>query len=287
MARAEYTLENLNVPVCVGLLVTHLLAFPAPFFWSWPAFWASFFMGVTTLWVGIGAGNHRLFTHNGYKAVRWLFITIAVIATLAGQGGIIFWVGVHLLHHTYADKPQDPHSPRDGGWWAHMLWLCFKRVYDENPLRQKPELWEDPVIVWLERYSWVPQAILAVVVFVVGYLLGGIREAVAWVLWCMGVRPFITYHVTWFVNSGCHMPKLGYKNTKVSDHDAVNVWWFFPLAGGENFHENHHEDRRAASHGWHWWEFDIIYWIIVVWSWFGWVSDIILPRTRRKKPALV
>jgi fatty-acid desaturase len=47
----------------------------------------------------------------------------AVCGALTLEGGPIFWVATHRIHHQKSDKPGDPHSPRDGAWWAHMGWI--------------------------------------------------------------------------------------------------------------------------------------------------------------------
>ena len=48
---------------------------------------------------------------------------LALCGTLSLEGGPIFWVATHRIHHQYSDKPGDPHSPRDGAWWSHIGWL--------------------------------------------------------------------------------------------------------------------------------------------------------------------
>ena len=61
--------------------------------------------------------------HRGYSTPKWLEYFIATCGTLALQGGPIYWVAVHRMHHRYTDKEGDPHSPRDGKWWSHMGWI--------------------------------------------------------------------------------------------------------------------------------------------------------------------
>jgi sn-1 stearoyl-lipid 9-desaturase len=68
-------------------------------------------------------GYHRLLTHRGYKTPKWVEYFLTVCATLALEGGPIFWVATHRIHHQYSDKEGDPHSPIDGKWWAHMGWI--------------------------------------------------------------------------------------------------------------------------------------------------------------------
>src|SRR3954452_15098044 len=110
---------GLNWVTVGGLAVFHAGALAAPFLFTWQAVR----IALALLWIsggwGIGMGYHRLLTHRSYRTPRWIEHFLAVCGALALQGGPIFWVGAHRLHHQNADSPGDPHSPRDGWWWAH------------------------------------------------------------------------------------------------------------------------------------------------------------------------
>ena len=75
---------------------------------------------------------HRLLTHRGYKTPKWMEYALTICGTLALEGGPIFWVATHRVHHQNADKEGDPHSPRDGGFWAHMGWIITGKVLQNN-----------------------------------------------------------------------------------------------------------------------------------------------------------
>jgi hypothetical protein len=95
----------------------------ALFFFTWKAL----ALAVVLWWVsgslGIGMGYHRLLTHRGYKTPKWLEYILTLCGTLALEGGPMAWVATHRVHHQNTDKEGDPHSPRDGGLWAHMGWI--------------------------------------------------------------------------------------------------------------------------------------------------------------------
>lgn len=62
--------------------------------------------------IGIEVGFHRLFSHKSFKAndfVQWLLI---ILGSMAFQGPVVFWTGIHRLHHAYSDKVGDPHFPQ-------------------------------------------------------------------------------------------------------------------------------------------------------------------------------
>src|SRR5438132_13445675 len=101
----------------------HVLAFVALFCFSW----TGFILAVITYWMGgslgIGMGYRRLLTHRGYKTPKWMEYFLTVCGTLALEGGPIAWVATHRVHHQNTDREGDPHSPCEGGLWAHMGWI--------------------------------------------------------------------------------------------------------------------------------------------------------------------
>ncbi len=105
------------------IAIFHLGAIAAFFFFSWSALAVTAVLWVLGQNVGIGMSYHRLLTHRGYTTPKWVEYVMAVCGTLALQGGPIYWVAVHRLHHQLTDRPGDPHSPRDGKWWSHTGWI--------------------------------------------------------------------------------------------------------------------------------------------------------------------
>ena len=113
--------------------------------------------------LGIGMAYHRLLTHRGYKTPKWVEYFLTVCATLALEGGPIFWVATHRIHHQYSDQDGDPHSPIDGKWWAHMGWILMGKSmhHDTTTLaRYVPDLAKDKFHVWITKYHYVPMIVL-------------------------------------------------------------------------------------------------------------------------------
>jgi stearoyl-CoA desaturase (delta-9 desaturase) len=113
--------NEINWITAFFMVLFHLGALAALFFFTWKAL----FVAIVLWWVsgslGIGMGYHRLLTHRGYKIPKWLEYFLTVCGTLALQGGPIFWVATHRMHHQFSDQEGDPHSPIRGEWWAHGL----------------------------------------------------------------------------------------------------------------------------------------------------------------------
>jgi len=173
----------------------------------------------------------------------------AVCGTLTLQGGPIFWVATHRIHHQKSDQPGDPHSPREGGWWAHMGWLLVgESKHSNTPLMSKyaPDLVKDRFYVWLDYFHWVPMIVLGIMLFALG--------GVSFVLWGICLRVVVGLHSTWLVNSATHM--WGSRRFDTRD-DSRNNWWIALITSGEGWHNNHHAHPTSARHGLAWYEFDL------------------------------
>ncbi len=251
----------LNGKLAAALILFHGLAFAALFVFSWSALAIAAVTWVLAQNVGIGMSYHRQLTHRGFVTPRWVEYTMAACATLALEGGPIFWVAVHRLHHQVTDKPGDPHSPRDGAWWSHMGWMLWGPLHNHDPLlnRYVPDLLRQPFYRALSRWHWVPVTALGIGLLLAGSLAGGWHpyRGISWVMWAIFLRVTVGLHVTWLVNSATHM--WGSRRFSTRD-DSRNNWWVALLSGGEGWHNNHHAHPVSARHGLAWYELDVNYW---------------------------
>ena len=246
--------QRLNWFTALVLVVLHIGAVAALFMTNWKVVGASVFLYWMTIQLGISLGYHRLHTHRSYKVPRALEYFFAVCGTLTLEGGPIFWVATHRIHHQKSDQPGDPHSPRDGAWWSHVGWILFGETNHNNTRmmsKYAPDLGKNPFYVWLNNYHWAPLVVLSFVL----YALGG------WplLLWANCVRVVVGLHATWLVNSATHM--WGSRRFQTRD-DSRNSWWVALLTFGEGWHNNHHAHPASARHGLAWYEFDAS-WILI------------------------
>jgi fatty-acid desaturase len=51
-----------------------------------------------------------LLTHRSYKTPKWIEYFLAICGTLALEGGPMFWMATHRVHHQFSDKDGDPHT---------------------------------------------------------------------------------------------------------------------------------------------------------------------------------
>ena len=239
----------------------HVGAVAALFVFSWQAFAVALFLYWMCTGLGISMGYHRLHTHRSYQVPLALEYFFAVCGTLTLEGGPIFWVATHRIHHQKSDLPGDPHSPRDGGWWSHMGWLLVgESKHNNTPLMSKyaPDLAKDRFYVWLNNYHWVPMILLGVLLFAIG--------GVSFVLWGICLRVVVGLHSTWLVNSATHM--WGSRRFATRD-DSRNNWLIALITSGEGWHNNHHAHPTSARHGLAWYEFDLSWIQIRILMFFG------------------
>jgi stearoyl-CoA desaturase (delta-9 desaturase) len=215
-------------------------------------------------------GYHRLLSHRSFQVPTWLEYAIALVGAAAVQGGPIFWVAGHRLHHAHTeDVEKDPYSARKGFWWSHMLWLFYPKEEFFNPnlyRKYAPEMARDPFYLWLDKYYLLLQIPLGVAL----YLLGGW----SYIIWGMCVRSVLLWHSTWFINSVTHM--WGYRTFETNDNSR-NLWWAAIVTYGEGWHNNHHAYPHVAKAGWRWWEVDVTWWAIQLLRSLGLATKVIMP----------
>ena len=145
-------------------------------------------------------GYHRLLTHRGYKTPKWIEYFLTLCGTLALEGGPIFWVATHRIHHQHSDHEGDPHTPREGTYWAHMGWIMTgKAMHHDTAMlaRYAPDLSKDKFHVSLTTWHWVPQVVVGLALLAFG--------GIPYVLWGTFFRTTFGLHCTWLVNSATHL----------------------------------------------------------------------------------
>ena len=256
LERSKTDENGINWLTSTIMVLLHLGALASVFFFTWKAL----IVAVVLYWIsgslGIGICYHRLLTHRGYKTPKWVEYVLTVCATLALEGGPIFWVATHRIHHQFSDKEGDPHSPLDGKWWAHVGWILIGKSMHQDTAtlaHYVPDLAKNRFHVWITRYHYVPMIVLGFVLLAIG----------GWpfVFWGIFARTVFTLHATWLVNSATHV--WGSRRFATHDH-STNNFLVALVTFGEGWHNNHHAHPVSARHGLKWYEPDF--------NWYGiWV----------------
>lgn len=261
-----------------------------PFAWGWGLGWTDIALAVAfyaATGLGVTVGFHRYLTHRAFKAARPLRIALAVAGSFAMQGPVIEWVADHRRHHAYSDKEGDPHSPwlfgtgpvalARGFWHAHMGWLFGRDL--TNARRFAPDLRGDRDLQRVDRLF----PLWTVATLLLPALLGGLLTWSWWgaltgFFWAGLVRVAVLHHITWSINSICHM--IGERPFASRDRSA-NFWPLAIVSFGESWHNSHHADPTCARHGVGRGQLDISARVIWAFEKLGWVTDVRWPTPQR------
>lgn len=237
--------------------------------------------------LGITVGYHRLFTHKSFETGPVLTALFGILGSMAVQGPVLDWVAQHRRHHQHSDREDDPHSPHLHGrsikgvlrgiFHSHMGWFFTPNPVDMR--RYVKDLEKDRVVrvvsklfpLWVALSGIIPGAIAWAVT---GSWVGGVLG----VVWGGLVRLFLVHHVTWSINSACHL--WGAKPFRSHDESRNNVI-FGILAMGEGWHNNHHAFPASARHGLFWWQFDLSWILIKALEKVGLVWNVRVPAPER------
>jgi len=276
LGRSAPASQQRNWITTAFMLSFHILALAALFMFTWKALISFVVLWFFAINMGIGMGYHRLLTHRGYRTPRWMEYFLAICGTMALEGGPAFWVATHRVHHQLTDRPGDPHTPKEGGWWAHAGWIFFgDAMHQEVGLmtRYAPDLAKDRFLVWLSEYHYIP-------LILVGF---GLLAWGGWpcVMWGIFLRVTLGLHATWLVNSATHM----WGSQRFNNRDeSRNNWWVALLTGGEGWHNNHHAHPVSARHGLEWYEFDLNYYGIWVLERIGLAKNVKIAKYDKHDP---
>ncbi|MCG6158169.1 acyl-CoA desaturase [Rubinisphaera margarita] len=273
------TLTAILVPFA-GVILAATSAWGAGF--QWVELGLLLGMYVVTV-LGITIGFHRLFVHRSFETHRWMKVLWVILGSMAVQGSLFHWAARHRRHHQHADTPEDPHSPQYGGdgmggfckgfWHAHIGWLFapnpprLERYIKDLTSSRTLQVTSNLFFLWVLIGLLIPALIGGALNqswsgFWAGFLWGGL------------VRIFLVHHVTWSVNSACH---LWGRQTFKSDDESRNNFLFGMLALGEGWHNTHHAFPTSARHGLRWWEFDASYCVIRTMELVGFAWNVQIP----------
>ncbi len=285
MGKAASIPAGLNWLTVTTVVLFHIGALAAFFFFSWRRLAVMAVLYVLAINVGIGMCYHRLLTHRGYQTPKWLEYLMSICATISLEGGPIFWVSTHRVHHQLSDQEGDPHTPREGGWWAHAGWILFGEALHaqtEVLARYSPDLTaKTGSTSGSASITGSPSPSAA---FCCSRAAGsGAAGSMAsrWFSGALLLRVTLGLHATWLVNSATHM--WGSRRFETRD-DSRNSWWVALLTGGEGWHNNHHAHPVSARHGLKWYEIDPNFWGIWLLSKLGLAKKIHVAKYDPENP---
>lgn len=269
--RPTLTLKLANLTAVVipfaGVVVAIVLLWHIAFNWVYLGILVGMYLATA---IGVTIGYHRLFTHRSFKTSKPVVAILAALGSMAVEGPVLRWVATHRRHHQHSDQEHDPHSPHmhgsglwnmiQGMWHSHVGWLFEPEI--EGLDNYVGDLRKDSLVCWMSEHFtvWV------ILGLVIPAVLGGLLT-MSWIgvllgfIWGGPVRVFLVHHMTWSINSVCHIWGATPYNT--NDHSRNNAIMGV-VALGEGWHNNHHAFPTSARHGLQWWQLDVSY--IIIWT---------------------
>ena len=175
----------------------------------------------------------------------WLWLTTGMVTKQ--------WVAIHRKHHAFSDKDGDPHSP---------LVYGIKRVFFKGAGLYHQASKDTDMINkfgvgtpddWIERNIYTPHSRLGILLMlVIDLVLFGPWGFIVW-----GVQMiWVPFHAAGVINGIGHW--WGYKNGPTRDNSRnISPWGIW--IGGEELHSNHHEEPANVKLSRKWFEFDVGY----------------------------
>jgi stearoyl-CoA desaturase (delta-9 desaturase) len=236
---------------------------------------------------GITVGFHRLFTHRSFETTPIVKMIFAILGCMAIEGPMLRWVAMHRRHHQHSDDENDPHSPHHHGhgikgqliglFHAHVGWIFEKHPEDLN--RYVADLNRDKLLRRTSKTWYIWGALGLMLPALIGGLIGMSWSGVLLgFLWGGLARVFLVHHITWSINSVCHL--WGTRPYDSGD-ESRNNFVFGVLGMGEGWHNNHHAFPTSARHGLRWWQIDVSYWVIRAMEVVGLAWKVRLPDPER------
>lgn len=211
--------------------------------------------------MSITLGYHRLYSHLTFEASSIIKAYTLFFGAAAFEGSALVWAADHRRHHKHVDQEEDPYGITQGVFHAHIGWLLFRRTLT-TPLTWVRDLQKDRLAMLQHRY-YVPIAIVAGIVLpaIAGGLWGGWSGALGGFLFGGIARIVAVHHVTFCINSLCHLVGERPYSSRCSARDSLLMAL---VTFGEGYHNYHHEFQNDYRNGVRGWQFDPTKWVI--WS---------------------
>ena len=193
----------------------------------------------------------------------WLWLTTG----MSTKG----WTAVHRKHHAHTETAEDPHSPIVLGLRKVLFEgvEVYRLSHTEEVLARYGHGTPDD---WIERWVYSSRGNGSIVIMLaIDLVLFGPIGVTVWAVQMIWI-PFFAAGV---INGVCH--HTGYRNFETPDASTNFVPWGI-LIGGEELHNNHHTYPSSAKFSVKWWEVDVGWAWIRLFSWLG------LARIKRLPP---
>lgn len=219
---------------------------------------------------------HRYFSHKAFRTSRPVQFLFALLGASSVQRGPLWWAAHHRQHHRASDTPDDPHSPKQHGfWYSHMGWFLTRGAFHTR-LEAVKDLARFPELRLLDRFDIVVPILLASGLFALGHWLESAAPSLQTngpqlLVWGFFISTVVLFHATVTINSFAH--RFGSRRFPTRD-DSRNNALLALITFGEGWHNNHHHYPGSARQGFRWWEIDGTYYVLKLMSGLRIVWDL-------------
>ncbi|MDQ1385708.1 MAG: hypothetical protein QOG65_3087 [Actinomycetota bacterium] len=209
---------------------------------------------VTTVYLH-RALSHRSLTVSGTAAVPFRIVIWMTTGMRPRE-----WVAVHRKHHAATDTPDDPHSPKQVGFWRVQLGNVglYKRVAadEENTNKYARDIRPDALDKLALDYSLLGLGLGVVILVVTMWTLGfGLLTG----LLAAGLHAVFYVMLSGAINAIGHT-----KGTQPYGNSATNLQALAFITAGEGLHNNHHAAPTSARFALNQAEIDPGWWLVRV-----------------------
>jgi len=175
----------------------------------------------------------------------WLWLTTGMVTRQ--------WVAIHRKHHQYSDQKGDPHSPHVFGIWRVFFKGAYLYHLASKDSAMIAKYGQGTPIDWIETNLYTKHSRLGIILMlIIDLLLFG-----PWGLLVWGIQMiWVPFHAAGVINGVGHW--IGYRNGTTRDQSRnISPWGI--IIGGEELHNNHHLSPASVKLSRRWFEFDVGY----------------------------
>lgn len=185
----------------------------------------------------------------------WLWLTTGMITKQ--------WVAIHRKHHRFSDQEGDPHSPVVFGIkniFLRGVYYYYLAAKDASIVFAYGKGTPND---WLERNIYTRRNWLGIILMLL--INVALFKWVGLIIWAVQML-WIPFWAASVINGVGHW--FGYRNSETRDNSRnilpVGLW-----IGGEELHNNHHISPGSAKFSKKWFEFDIGWFYLKLFSLLG------------------
>jgi stearoyl-CoA desaturase (delta-9 desaturase) len=179
------------------------------------------------------AGYHKMLSHKAFTPKPWVTPLVTAINLCSLVGDPVSWVATHRTNHKFSDTDRDPHTLKNGRWYAYYGWFLDDHSSSSNAFIVKDLAREYKWMKNLRKYN----SIIPVTFFGILFALSN------FIFISVLLGAILNFHKLCLLNSFGHT--FGPDNVPI----PVNVSWAARFINPVFLHKNHHDTPGLYDYG--------------------------------------